>query len=101
MADFYTYKSAGAAFCFWTVGMLLGSIWGYHSFGRFWGWDPVEVWAVVTWCVFGIYLHLIRFYGLKRETAAWIYIAAFIISVFTLYLTPLTAGSLHSGYLGK
>src|SRR4051794_22786445 len=36
---------------FLTLGILLGGVWAQRAWGRFWGWDPKETWALITWLV--------------------------------------------------
>lgn len=96
--DRESYRFAGLTFAFWGIGMLTGSIWAYYSWGRFWGWDPVESWSIVTWFVYGIYLHLRRFYGLKGSRAAIMLLLGFVLAVGSLFFTSLLTTSLHSEY---
>lgn len=96
--DMYAYRFAGFGFIFWAIAMLAGSIWAYQSWGRFWGWDPVETWSLLTWVIFGIYLHLRRFFGWRGERAAWFYIVCFILSLVTVFYTSHLGTSIHAEY---
>ncbi len=96
--DRESYRFAGLTFAFWGIGMLTGAIWAYYSWGRFWGWDPVETWSLVTWFVYGIYLHARRFYGLKGNRAALLLIVGFLLAVGSLFFTSFLTTSLHSEY---
>lgn len=96
--DRESYRFAGLTFAFWGVGMLTGSIWAYYAWGRFWGWDPVETWSLITWFAFGAYLHLRRFFGWRGEKAAWLVVACFMLGAGTLFFTSLIDGSLHAVY---
>lgn len=96
--DRESYRFAGLTFAFWGVGMLTGAIWAYYSWGRFWGWDPVETWSLVTWFVYGIYLHARRFYGLKGRRAAALLLIGFVLAIGSLFFTSLLTTSLHSEY---
>jgi len=96
--DRESYRFAGLTFAFWGIGMLTGAIWAYYSWGRFWGWDPVETWSLVTWFVYGIYLHARRFYGLKGCGAALLLVLGFTLAVISLFFTSFLATSLHSEY---
>ena len=97
-ADRESYRYAGLTFAFWGIGMLTGAIWAYYSWGRFWGWDPVETWSLVTWFVYGIYLHARRFYGLKGRKAAALLVVGFLLAVLSLFFTSFLTTSLHSEY---
>jgi cytochrome c-type biogenesis protein CcsB len=50
-----------------TIGTFLGGIWANESWGRYWGWDPKEVWALVSVLVYAIILHLRYIPGLKSK----------------------------------
>lgn len=96
--DAIAYRFGGLAFAFWGIGMLAGAIWAYYAWGRFWGWDPVETWSLVTWLAFGIYLHLRRFYAWSGAKAAYLLVACFLLADGTLFFTSLIDGSLHAVY---
>jgi ABC-type transport system involved in cytochrome c biogenesis permease subunit len=96
--DLYAYRFAGFGFIFWAIAMLAGSIWAYKSWGRFWGWDPVETWALITWLFFGCYLHLRRFFSWRGERAAWFFILCFGLSLVSLFVTSHLGTSIHAEY---
>jgi len=48
-----------------TIGAFIGGVWANESWGRYWGWDPKETWALVTILVYAIVLHLRKVPGLK------------------------------------
>ena len=59
------YRTHAFAFPVWTFAALIaGPIWAQYAWGRYWGWDPKEVWAFITWVVYAGYLH-------ARATAGW------------------------------
>jgi ABC-type transport system involved in cytochrome c biogenesis permease subunit len=96
--DLYAYRFAGFGFIFWGIGMLAGSIWAYKSWGRYWGWDPVETWALITWLVFGVYLHLRRFFRWGGNKAARLFIFCFLVSLVALFVTSHMGSSIHAEY---
>ncbi|PKQ36790.1 MAG: cytochrome C biogenesis protein ResC [Actinobacteria bacterium HGW-Actinobacteria-1] len=96
--DVVAYRYAGLAFSFWGVGMLTGAIWAYYSWGRFWAWDPVETWSLVTWIAFAVYLHVRRFLGWKGLRPALLLVVCFGLAVMSLFGTSLLEASLHSAY---
>jgi cytochrome c-type biogenesis protein CcsB len=96
--DIYAYRFAGFGFIFWAIAVLTGSIWAYQSWGRFWGWDPIETWSLITWIFFGVYLHLRRFFGWKGEKAAYFFILCFLISLVSVFFIPYIESSIHSSY---
>lgn len=96
--DLYAYRFTGFGFIFWAIGMLAGSIWAYKSWGRFWGWDPVETWSLITWLMFGVYLHLRRFFRVSGRFAAILFIFCFILSLVSLFVTSHMGSSIHAEY---
>jgi len=51
------YIASAFGFLFQTAMIISGSIWADASWGRYWGWDPKEMWSLITWFVFAVYLH--------------------------------------------
>ncbi|WP_298440168.1 cytochrome c biogenesis protein CcsA [Geobacter sp.] len=96
--DLYAYRFAGFGFIFWAIAMLGGSIWAYKSWGRYWGWDPVETWALITWLFFGVYLHLRRFFRWSGRRAAWLLVFCFAMSLISYFVTSHMGGSIHAEY---
>lgn len=84
---------------FWTlgVGILLGAWWADHSWGRWWAFDPKELWALVTWIVYLIVIH-VRFMQLKDRglTTAWLSVAGFIVMLWTYFGVNLLLPGLHA-----
>ena len=63
--DRLSYRLHAFAFPVWTFAVLIsGPIWAHYAWSRYWGWDPKEVWAFITWVVYAAYLH-------ARTTAGW------------------------------
>jgi ABC-type transport system involved in cytochrome c biogenesis permease subunit len=53
-------RATAAGYPLLTLSMLLGMIWGQVAWGRYWGWDPQEVWTWGTWLIYTLYWHLRR-----------------------------------------
>jgi cytochrome c-type biogenesis protein CcsB len=96
--DLIAYRFTGFGFAFWAIGMLAGSIWAYQSWNIFWNWDPVQTWSLITWVVFGLYLHLRRFFNWQGEKAAWLFLVCFALALLSLFFTPLIESSIHAEY---
>src|SRR6185437_8480427 len=62
--DRLTYRTIVFGFPVWTFGVIAGAIWADQAWGRYWGWDPVETWAFITWVLYAAFLH-------ARATAGW------------------------------
>nr|UNJ15674.1 cytochrome c biogenesis protein [Cyanidiaceae sp.] len=53
-----SYKLISLGFFLLTLGIIAGSVWANEAWGNYWSWDPKETWALITWLVFAIYLHI-------------------------------------------
>jgi len=54
---------------FMTAGVFLGGVWANESWGRYWGWDPKETWALITVLVYAFVTHMHRIPGLRGRFA--------------------------------
>ncbi|MBC7631865.1 cytochrome c biogenesis protein CcsA, partial [Aeromicrobium sp.] len=68
----------------------------YHAWSRYWGWDPKEIWALITWIVYAIYLHARVTAGWKGRRAAVIALVGFATFVFSFYGVNLLFGGQHT-----
>lgn len=96
--DANAHRFTSFGFIFWSIMIGAGAIWADQSWGRYWAWDPVETWSLITWLLFGAALHARRFHGLRGRGAAWLTSACFAVSLFTLFAVPFVTGSLHTEY---
>lgn len=81
--DQMAYRAAFFAFCFLTLGIITGALWGDRVFGQLWFWDPKETWSFITWLIFLAYLHARYTLDWRGRRAAILAIAGFITLVFT------------------
>jgi ABC-type transport system involved in cytochrome c biogenesis permease subunit len=63
-------------FPLWTFAVIAGAIWAESAWGRYWGWDPKETWAFITWVAYAAYLHARVTIGWRGRRAAWLCILA-------------------------
>jgi cytochrome c-type biogenesis protein CcsB len=95
--DGTAYKVLAFAFPLWTFGVLVaGPIWAEHAWGRYWGWDPKEVWSLVTWVVYAAYLHARATAGWRGRRAATIAIVGWFVFIFNFVGVNLLVSGLHS-----
>jgi cytochrome c-type biogenesis protein CcsB len=94
--DSWSYRFVMIGFPIWTFGVICGAIWGEQAWSRYWGWDPKETFAFITWVIFAIYLHARVTYGWKEKRAAIITAFGFAAILFTLYAVNLWIAGLHS-----
>lgn len=91
------YRSVLIGFPVFTLGALIfAMIWAHEAWSRFWGWDPKEVWALITWLFYAVYLHLRLTKGWHGEKSAWLALIGFIIIMFNLIAVNLIIAGLHS-----
>ena len=91
-----TWRLHVLAFPLWTFGIIAGAIWARESWGRYWDWDPKEVWSFVAWVVYAAYLHSRATGATGRRWAPWIAIVGWAVVLFNLFGVNLVLGGLHS-----
>ncbi len=89
------YKAAVITFPLLTVMIILGALWADTAWGRYWGWDPKETAALVTWLIWGAYLHARVARGWQGTRAAVLLIVGFVAILFA-YFSNEFLGGLHS-----
>ncbi len=70
--DQLTYRLVALVFPLWTFSVIAGAIWAEAAWGRYWGWDPKETWAFITWVAYAAYLHARVTVGWRGRKAAWL-----------------------------
>ncbi len=97
LVDEIGYRSVTIGFPVFTLGALIfAMIWAQIAWTRFWGWDPKEVWALITWLFYAAYLHLRLSRGWHGEKSAWLGVIGFAIILFNLIFVNLIIAGLHS-----
>jgi ABC-type transport system involved in cytochrome c biogenesis permease subunit len=61
-----TYVMICLGFPFLTLGLILGSWWGKLAWGDYWGWDPKELWSLVSWLAYLFYFHFRYIFGTRK-----------------------------------
>jgi cytochrome c-type biogenesis protein CcsB len=90
------YQSIALGFVFLSVGIITGSIWAHRAWGRYWGWDPKETWSLITWLIYGIYLHVRFGWRKKGVLTTWLAILGFWAVIFTYFGVNYLLAGLHS-----
>ena len=97
LMDEIGYRAVLIGFPVFTLGALIfAMIWAHEAWSRFWGWDPKEVWALITWLFYAAFLHLRLSRGWEGEKSAWLAVIGFIIIMFNLLAVNLIIAGLHS-----
>jgi cytochrome c-type biogenesis protein CcsB len=94
--DRLTYRTVVFGFPLWTFGIIAGAIWADQAWGRYWGWDPVETWAFITWVVYACFLHARATAGWRGRRAAYIQLLGFGCMLFNVLCVQVFVTGLHS-----
>jgi cytochrome c-type biogenesis protein CcsB len=94
--DTLAFRTHAIAFPIWTFAVIAGAIWASKAWGRYWGWDPKETWAFITWTIYAGYLHARATAGWRGRKAAWVAAAGFVSLWITYYVVNLWIVGLHS-----
>ncbi len=95
--DNVSYRSVAVGFPLFTLGgLVFGMVWAYRAWGTYWSWDPKEVWSLITWFVFALYLHTRIVLGWKGKRSAIIVILGFLAALFTYFGVSYLLKGLHS-----
>ncbi len=94
----YTYHLIIFAFVTLALGLVMGALWAKEAWGTYWAWDPKENWALISFLVYGLYLHLRKVRGWQGKPATWFAILGFVAIAITFlgvnYL-PTAGQSVH------
>lgn len=83
------------AFPIWTFAVIAGAVWAENAWGRYWGWDPKETWAFITWVLYAAHLHALATGGWRRR-AGWLAVAGFAAFLFNFFGVNIWIPGLHS-----
>jgi cytochrome c-type biogenesis protein CcsB len=89
------YRAVVVGFPFLTLTIILGAVWAETAWGSYWSWDPKETASLVTWLIYGAYLHARVMRGWRGNRAAWLLVIGFLATLLT-YFGNLIFGGLHS-----
>jgi cytochrome c-type biogenesis protein CcsB len=94
--DDLAFRVTALAFLVWTFAVIAGAVWAEPAWGRYWGWDPKETWAFITWVFYAGYLHARVTHGWRGRRAAWLGVLGFAALLFCYYGVNLWISGLHS-----
>ena len=95
--DRITYMAIAVGYPVFTAGALVfGAIWAEQAWGRWWSWDPKETWALVTWLVYTIYLHVRLILKRRDSLPSILAVAGFLCTIFTFFGVNYLLPGLHS-----
>ncbi|WP_029252107.1 c-type cytochrome biogenesis protein CcsB [Paraoerskovia marina] len=91
-----SFRLNAVGFVLWTFTVIAGAIWAEHAWGRYWGWDPKEVWSFVVWVVYAAYLHARTTRGWSGRRAAYFVLVGYACVIFNFTGVNLIFNGKHS-----
>lgn len=98
LLDSVGYACLATGFALLTIGLVAGFIYAKAIWGKFWSWDPKEVFSVGTWVVYAALLHLRLYSGWQGRKSAIMTIVGFVIIIFTFLGVNMMLGGHHQGF---
>lgn len=96
--DLFSYRFVAGGFILFGLMMISGCFWSNQVKGNYWNWDPVEVWSLVSWLIYGIYLHLRVTFGWRGRKLAWYALIALFAMIVSYWGIPFSVETFHSGF---
>lgn len=94
--DYFIYRLIALGILMLTITILSGAIWAEEVWSSFWTWDPKEVWALITWIIYAVYLHLRLNRKRRGAFLAWYAILSVPVVLFTFIGVNTIMPGLHS-----
>jgi cytochrome c-type biogenesis protein CcsB len=91
------YRFVILGFICHAVMLVSGAVWARKLWGRYWSWDPLETWSLITFLYFAIWLHCYRTFDWQRERAAWMTVAGIIVMAISFWGVDWFAPTPHPG----
>jgi len=96
--DELSYRFISGGFVFLGLMMVSGALWSNQVKGNYWNWDPVEVWSLISWLVYGIYLHLRITMGWRNRRLAIYSLVAAGVMILSYWGIPFVSSNFHTGF---
>ena len=90
------FRLIAVGFVLWTFTVMAGAIWAEHAWGRYWGWDPKEVWSFVIWVIYAAYLHARTTQGWAGRKSAYLALVGFGALIINFTLVNFVFQGLHT-----
>ncbi|PKQ29022.1 MAG: c-type cytochrome biogenesis protein CcsB [Actinobacteria bacterium HGW-Actinobacteria-10] len=97
--DDLQFRFVSVGFVFLGIMIVAGAIWANEAWGRYWAWDPIETWSLISWVVYAAYLHARLTLAWRGRRSALFALLALPVVVFALIGVPLVYKSIHGAYL--
>jgi len=95
--DDLAYRFIALALIFDALMLVAGAIWAQDAWGRYWAWDPLETWSLITWLTLAFSIHLRVTYKPNMVRGAVLIIAVFVLAFLTFFGVPFITTAPHQG----
>lgn len=95
--DELSYRFLAIGLVFDTLMLVAGAIWAQAAWGRYWYWDPLETWSLITWLLLAITLHIRPLFSPPPHLTAWLVWAIFTVAFWTFFGIPFVSQAAHQG----
>ena len=85
------------AFIFHSFMLIAGAVWAHDAWGRYWSWDPLETWSLLTWLSLAIVLHLRLTFRLQPALGWLLVTGVFAVAFLTFFGVPFVSMAPHKG----
>ncbi|MEK6744926.1 MAG: cytochrome c biogenesis protein CcsA [Nitrospirota bacterium] len=92
------YRFVAGGFIMYGLMIVSGAFWANQVKGTYWNWDPVEVWSLISWLTYGIYLHLRITFGWRGRKLAWYALIALVAMIISYWGIPFSMETFHKGF---
>ena len=96
--DNLSYRFVAGGFILYGLMIISGAFWADQVKGNYWNWDPVEVWSLISWLIYGIYLHLRITFGWRGRKLAWYALIALVAMIISYWGIPFSLETFHKGF---
>jgi len=80
--------------------LIAGAVWAHSAWGRYWAWDSLETWTLVTWLILGASLHArVTFPRMPLATGWWLSVGIFVLAFLTFFGIPFISMAPHKGVM--
>ncbi len=95
--DDLAFRFMALGFVFQTLMLIAGAIWAQDAWGRYWAWDPLETWSMITWLMLAAAIHMRLAFPVRPLIGAMLIVSVFMLAFLTFFGVPFITMSAHKG----
>jgi len=97
--DPVVWRLMAVAFVFHSFMLIAGAVWAHDAWGRYWSWDPLETWSLLTWLSLAIVLHVRLTFRIPLALGWVLAITVFALAFLTFFGVPFGSQAPHKGVM--